>query len=67
MYHFLPSPPPYLTFSLYTQGRDKVSRAAKEETANMLVQRFCGCAMLLHMEITHPNSGAVQLKYSSVV
>lgn len=53
MYHFLPPPPPYLTFSLYTQNGDKVHPAAKEVTVDLLVRRACGCFMLLRMEITY--------------
>lgn len=45
----------YLTFCPHTQGADKVNPAAKEVTVDLLVQGVWGCAMLLHIVITHSN------------
>lgn len=67
MYHFLPSPPPYLTFSLCIQRGDKVNPAAKEVTEN-LFRGLWFCHAPSHGD--NPlklDSRAVQLKKSSVV
>lgn len=59
----------YLTFCPHTQSADKVNPAAKEVTVDLIVQGVWGCAMLLHIVITHSNwtQGSPTEKQPSVI